>query len=78
MEIVSMLSDVTNVLNFEIKNLNIKILDLGEEKKKLETLHDETLVEAKRLELVYKNENKHMEDTLSAKQQQVQILSKAF
>ena len=73
-----MLSDVTNVLNFEIKNLNIKILDLGEEKKKLETLHDETLVEAKRLELVYKNENKHMEDTLSAKQQQVQILSKAF
>ncbi len=71
MELVSILGDITNVLNFEIKSLNIKVLDLGEEKKKFEQIHDETVAEAQRIELVYKSENKRIEDTLRTKQEQV-------
>ena len=70
---MSILSEITNVLNFEIKGLNIKILQIADEKGKLELKRNETLNEAQKLEEAYKSENKKMEGSLIEKHEQVNI-----
>lgn len=69
-----MISDITNVLNFEIKNLNIRILEIDEEKKKLEYIQKETLAEAQQLESVYREKIQQVEENLNKKQENVCIL----
>lgn len=66
-----MIADITNILNFEIKNLNIKLLELDEEKKKVEQIQKETVNEAQQLEAVYKEKIQQIEDTLNKKQEHV-------
>ncbi len=70
-ELASMVAEVANALEDEVKTLNAKIASLGEERRKFEEIHGETLTEAQHLELVYKQENQRMEDTLKLKQDQV-------
>ncbi len=66
-----MVADITNVLNFEVKNANIKMLELGEEKTKLEDQHKDTLATTEQLEAEYKKELGNLEDKLTQKQEQV-------
>jgi len=74
-ELVSILADITNILNFEIKSLNIKVVDMEAEKQRLEKMQNETIEEAKRLEKLCENDKKQMENEFNQKQEQFEILT---
>lgn len=68
---MEILAEITNILNLEIKNLNIKLLEIDEEKKRMEIEQKETAIEVQKEENSYKEKIQQIEDTLSKKQEHV-------
>ena len=56
LQMISIIGEITNALNLEIKSLNIKILDLTEEVQKLHKSQNELIEESQKFEQFYNEE----------------------
>jgi len=70
-QLIATIEDITNILNLEIKNLNVKILDMEENRKKMEQDQRNILEETKKLEQEYREEMIELKKDFEERQRQV-------
>ncbi len=68
MELLGKTGDLTNVLSFEIKNLNIKVQEAVEQSKKLDSEHQQ---EVQTVEGAHKKDKQQLETILAQTKDQV-------
>lgn len=74
MEIVAFISELTNLMGTEIKNLKQKLEETMELNKKLEEMQKTTNEDTQKTEEMHKIELENLHDTVKKQQEQVIIL----